>query len=301
MTEISDYSLATQLIALCKLGGVTPRMFEALFPRFGSTEKLIEASAADLESFDDLSAETAARVTAARDHLEEARALEENLSDREIHSKTRFDKDFPHLLFELNDPPPLLFVRGSLPDPNKRTVTLIGSSNASNDGIQMTTRLARTFVEADVQIISSLHGGIDTAAHLGSKTAGGKSFAIIDEGFDQLAGADVMPVAIDVAQAGGVISEYLPHREESEETIKETNRLLVGLGQAVVIPELYAESLRILDLLTFCNEIGKLVFVVIDPELGAFSDKKSLGHAIHNGAIPIQGYDAVKDIINALV
>jgi DNA processing protein len=301
MMEISEYSPATQLIALCKLGGVTPRMFEALFPRFGSTEKLIEASAADLESYDDVSAEMAARVTSARDHLEEAKAMEENLSAREIHSKTRFDTDFPRLLFELNDPPPLLFVRGSLPDPEKRTVTLIGSSDASNDGIQMTTRLAQTFVEANVQIISSLHGGIDTAAHLGCKTAGGKSFAIVDEGFDQLAGAEVMPVAIDVAQAGGVISEYLPDQEESEETVKETNRLLVGLGQAVVIPELYAESLRILDLLTFCSEIGKLVFVVIDPELGAFSDEKSLGHAIHSGAIPIQGYDAVKDIINALV
>jgi DNA processing protein len=301
MVKTSGYSLEAQLIALCKFGRITPRMFEALFPRFGGVDKMLEASKSEYSAMKDVSPQLASSLGAASDHLDRAALLVESISERDIHVKTRFGEDYPRQLLELNDPPPLLFVRGSLPDAGRPSVTIVGASKASNNGIQMTTRLARMFIEAQVQVVSSLRGGIDAAVHLGSKAVGGTSFALVDSGFDHLAGEEIMPLAIDIAHTGGVISEYLPDQPQTEQTMKETNRLLVGLTHAIVISEMYADSGGVLDLLSFCSQIGKLTFIVVDPEIGALSDKDSLRHALENGAIPIEGYDKVDNIINALV
>lgn len=115
------------------------------------------------------------------------------------------------------------------------------------------------------------------------------------------AGTDEMPLAIDIVTTGGVISEYLPDQPATDATVKASNRLLVGLAQAVVVTELYTDSRHTLDLVEFCRMIGKMLFVVIDPEFGALADEPSLAKAIECGAIPIEGLSKLDDIIRSLV
>ncbi len=55
------------------------------------------------------------------------------------------------------------------------------------------------------------------------------------------------------------------------------------------------------DSTLLCEEIGKMVFIMVDPENGAIADKKSLTLALENGAIPIEGYDKLDDIVRSLV
>lgn len=301
MNAVTDYSPQVHLVALCTLGGVTPRLFELLFARFGDTERILKADTAALNAIGTISAPQVKRIASARERLEDAQRFLNRLSEREIKVISFFDESYGELLTELNDPPPVLYVRGVMPNRNQKSVTVIGTRNATAEGIELTTSVARKFGEADVQVISSLRGGIDAAAHLGARAGGGRSFAVIDTGFDQLADPEVMPLAIDIVANGGVISEYAPEQVSTNETLEQSNRLLVGMSQAVVVTEAYGDSVATMDLLSFCRMIGKIVFLVTDPIRGTMTDERSLEKALEFGAIPVRGLDKIDDIVRTLV
>ncbi|MBD3258603.1 hypothetical protein GF377_09245 [candidate division GN15 bacterium] len=288
-------------MALSHFSELPPRVIEALLRRFGDPERILQATLDELQEGGEFPEEIIDRVLGAEDRLDEADAYLSGMARRDIQVTSRLDCEYPQLLFELNDPPSLLYVRGSLPENAKKSVGLVGSRKATNAGMELTAEAAREFAQADVQVVSSMHGGIDAAAHLACRTAGGKSFAVLDAGFDELDGEAAMPMAIDIVQQGGVISEYAPDVKGVEEHRGEANRLVVGLSQAVVVTEVYAGSEGSLDLLQFCRDIGKLVFLMVDPTSGAHVDETSLRKALDAGAIPLEGLDKVQDIVRALV
>ncbi len=301
MTDVQAYHVIEKVLALSHFAGVGPRLFDSLLTRFGTLDAILQASPDEIKHIDGITNEQAATIAKATTHLTEAASLHKKLSEREINIVTRFETTYPSLVFELNDPPPLLYVRGSLPANNKKSVTLIGTRKATNEGIELTVKLAQAFAKAEVQVISSLYSGIDAAAHLGCKAADSRSFAILDTGFDYIETTEQMPLAIDIVQTGGIISEYAPSQAYTSSHRSSTNRLLVGFSNAVVVTELYQNSERILDLLSFCRDIGKLAFLMVEPKHGALSETKTLDIISDYGVIPIVGLEHVNDIINALV
>ena len=301
MIDLSPYSVSTQVLALCHYSGVTPRMFEALMRHFGNLQQVFDAGPGAFATIDGISRRAADRLDLASTRLPEAETFEKSLIDRDIAIVNWFDETYPHLLTELHDPPPIFFYRGALPSPDRRTVALVGAEAATAEGIEMTTRLAKEFAQNEIQIVSSLHGGIDTAAHLAARSVGGATFAVLDSGIESIDGPEGIPVAIDVLKGGGVIFEYAPEVEPTAQTASEANRLIVGLSQAVVVTEAYADSQRVLDIIKSCHEIGKLLFFMVDPQRGAHADERSLKIAMDCGAIPIEGYDKLPDIMRSLV
>jgi len=298
LTKFSDHA---KILALTKYSGLNPRLFDRLFTMIGSLDAILSADTALIVELTGLEETPAREITQAVDQLEAAMITLARLEERQIRVVSMFDPAYPILLNELNDPPPLLFFRGELPSSSKKSVVLSGTSNADFEGMEMTTRLAREFSEAGVQIISGFSSGIAASAHLAAHGADGRSFAVVDCGFDEVADSELMPLAIDLANHGGVISEHLPDQPDHLDSFRMSNRLMVGLAQAVVVTELYHDSERTLDLLECCAQIGKLAFIMIDPDQGALADETSLAQAVACGAIPIQGYDSVSEIIRVLV
>ena len=301
MTDPNPSTVAAQVLALLKYGRVAPRLFDLLVQQFGSPAGILGATSEALRKHSGISAAAANRISAASRKLGEAEKYIGEWSHRGILVLTRFDDNYGHLLFELNDPPPLLYVRGRLPVPQEKSVTLVGSRNSSVDGIALTTRVAQQFAQAGVQIVSSLEGGNDSAAHLGAKAVGGRSFAVLDCGFDSLDQTSQVPLAIDIAQTGGVITEFAPDGNRPTDSMEVADRLLVGISQATVFTEIYQDSRREHDMLTFCIEIGKMAFVVVDDELGPLADKESLLHAAECGAVIMHGPKQIGDIARSLV
>ena len=290
-----------QLLALGHFAGLAPRLMGVLLRRFGGLTEVLQATEADLRTIDHMTDEVVVQVQSAKDRMDEADAYVRGMAQRDIVLHGWFDRSYPECLKELNDPPMLLFVRGRLPSPGTKAVALVGTQTASNAGIELTSDLARRFVSAGVQVVSSMVGGIDSAAHLAARTADGVSFAILDGGFDSIEGEGKMPLAIDIVQKGGVISEYAPDVDPEDKHVGEVNRMVVGFSQAVVVTECYGDSVRTLDLLEFCHEIGKMVFVVIDPSRGKSADETSLQRALDCGAILLEGAERADDIIKSLV
>ena len=301
MTEALNASHAAKTVALTRFAGVQPRIFEALIRHFGSVDRILHADSGTLMAIGGMSTDLANRISSAAQSLDEAQAFVDGLRSRDIETVSRFDDEYPQLLFELNDPPPMLYHRGRLPVSTMKSVAIVGAENASNDGIELTVKLAGKFTEADVQVISSLNRGIDAAVHLGAKSADGSSFAVLETGFDYVYPEDHIALAIDIAQTGGAITEYPPEDDFAAENFIDANRIVVGMSQAVVITEVYRDSARMLDLLACCSQIGKLLFIMVDPAFGAMADEESLNKAISFGALPMVGWDKVSDIIDALV
>ena len=301
MTDSNPYATATRLLALIHFCGMTPRMFDVLLRQFGTVEALFTVDRDTYQGVDGLTENQIDHLVKANDQLEPAARLAKQLSDRDIRLLTMFEPEYGQLLLELNDPPPLLFVRGGFPDRDVKSAAVVGTHRAGADGIALTSALVKELVAKGVQLVSTLKGGIDVAAHLAAVSNDGHSFAVLDCGVDKVATKEQMPVAIDIARRGGVISEYHPELKAGDDSLHQANRLVAGLSQAVILTEMYSNSKRTLDLVMACREVGKLLFFVIDPNLGVLSDDAGLAIAIDCGAIPIDGLDKIDDIVRSLV
>lgn len=301
MSYVDDYGLPAVLVSLTRYAGVEPRLMQALLNRFGDFDGILVADEDRLRDIEGLDDEKIEAIGKAASNLAAAGDYVDGLRDRDILTRTYRDDDYPPGLSELNDPPMMLYVRGRLPAVGRKLITVAGAEEATNEGIELTTDLTRTLAEAGVQVLSSLRSGIDVAAHLGCRSVEGTSYALLDTGFDDDALDHLRPVAVDVLLDGGIISEYPPEHEEEEGDYKEANRLMAALPQAVVVTEFYAGSEKCMDLLRCCHQIGKLCFVLVDPETGAHSDEEALHRAVDWGAIPMVGRDKIDDIVKALV
>ncbi|MDF1543727.1 MAG: DNA-processing protein DprA [bacterium] len=297
--QIDERTIKT--VALCRFADVTPRLFEALLHHFGNLERIVRADSGSLMAIDKIGVEAANKVSQVSQYFEDAELFLRTMEQKGISVTTRFDDEYPKSLFEINDPPPLLYVRGKLPVDNKKSVALVGADQPTNEGIELTTTAADHFVRASVQVISSLYRGIDAAAHLGCIAAEATSFAVPETGLEEVRADAVVPLAIDIVKEGGLITDFSPETEFAEGNYKQANRLLVGMSQAVVVTELYSHSARTLDLLEFCHQTGMLTFLLIDPAKAALSDESALNSAVKCGALPMLGLDKLDDIVKSLV
>jgi DNA processing protein len=301
MLDLDTYPTTVQMLALCRYGGVNGRSFEALMRHFGSIERILRSDSGTLMAIPGMDVDRANRISKASDSLGNAAKFYQSLKDREIVALTHLDDAYPRHLEEVNDPPPILFWRGRILLNEVKSVTICGAGESTQPGIELTTNVSQEFAKRGVQIVSSLRVGCDSAVHLSAKNAGTGSFAVLESGFDYIYPTDHAALAVDIALTGGLVTEYEPDTRWRANNHRNTNRLLGGITNAVIITECYETSRELIDLLVACGELGKLVFVVVDPRLGVLADEYSLDKAQSNGAIVMVGMDKINDIVQSLV
>jgi len=299
--NIENYSTAAQVWALRHFGKVGPRTFRTLMVRFGNLENIFMAEMDELLDISGLGEKRSNRIYDCDQTLDEAEEFINSMREREIRCYTQFDDDYPYLFNELNDPPPIFFARGNLPKEDEKAVAIVGSHKATSEGISYAVELAGQLAKKSVSIVSGLARGIDTSAHIGAIRAGGKSFAVLGSGFDNIYPEENRPLAIELVEKGGLISEYAPDTKSSPGLNMARNRLTVGLSDAVVVGEIFGDSSGTLDSAKCCFQLGKLMFVLIDGCDLPGKDNKGVEKVIEMGAIPITLDNATEIIINSLV
>lgn len=301
MKKLDQYSPAVQTLALCHYIKTTPRMMSALLAHFGNLEMILNADAGTLMAIEGMSADLANDISQACDYLEISEKYHTQLNQTDIFVVSRFDKEYPQRLFELNDPPSLLYYRGSLPKEEAKMAALVGTENPTNEGIELTTTIAKELAANGVTLVGSIGTGIPAAGHLGIKSSHGLSYGILNSGLEQIHPEENRPLAIDILKGGGLLTEHPPDKKFELTSFHHSNRIIAGMSQAVIVTEFYLDSAVTVDLLECCMQIGKLVFVMIDPRHGALSDQEALNKAVQYGAIPLVGLEKIDDIIKALV
>lgn len=301
MAEIKKYSKAAQIWALKEFGEAGPRTFRALMAKFLDTEAIHRAEISELEEIEGLGEKRSVKIFESSKFLDEAEAFINSLESKNTRYSTLFDPEHPALLEELNDPPPIIFYRGTLPVPGEKTVAVVGSHKASAEGVTYAVELGGLFAQNSISVVSGLAKGVDISAHIGALRAGGRTYAVLGSGINNIFPEEHKEVAEEITRHGALISEYPPDSNVTTGRLMARNRLIVGLSQAVVIGEILPDSKGTLDTAMFCHQLGKIMFILLDGCDAPGRDNSGVEKIIAMGAIPIYLKDGTDLILKSLV
>ena len=147
------------------------------------------------------------------------------------------DSRYPPWLYQIVDPPSVLWVKGQLPEIERPAVAVVGSRHATPAGLAMGRQLAEGLAEVGLLVVSGLARGVDGVSHEGALAVGGKTLAVLGCGADVIYPAEHRDLAARVAASGGVISELLPGTTPQPHYFPLRNRIISGLCRAVIVIE----------------------------------------------------------------
>ena len=271
-----------QLIRTENIGPVT---FSRLVSRFGSARAAIDA-------LPQMAAKAGRKLP--------LRAASRSDAEKEIECARKCgakliascEAEYPPLLVETADAPPLLYVRGHSSLFSKPAVAIIGARNASGIGRKMARILSEYLGANGFVIVSGLARGIDGAAHEAALKTG--TIAIVAGGVDVIYPPEHAELTDLIATQGAVISEQPPGAEPTARDFPKRNRIISGLSRGVVVVEAAARSGTLITA-RFALEQGREVFAVpgspLDPRC------EGANRLIRDGATLVQNG---ADIIDAL-
>jgi DNA processing protein len=174
---------------------------------------------------------------------------------------TLADTAYPQALLEIPDPPSVVYGRGNAALLNGKCLGVVGSRNATPQGVQNAENFSRTLAGQGLVIVSGLALGIDAAAHQGALAAGGKTIAVIGTGADRLYPARNKELAIAIAREGAIFSEFPLGTPAIAANFPRRNRIISGLSRGVLVVEAAPESGSLITA-RLAAEQGREVFAI---------------------------------------
>ena len=162
--------------------------------------------------------------------------------DNDINIISMASPFYPSLLFELPDPPLILFCRGDVTLLEQQQVAIVGSRGASVSGKQQAHRIAAELSAAGLVITSGLALGVDTQAHLGALSKTGATIAVMGTGVDVCYPKRNHLVWQHIAEQGLLVSEFIPGTVAKAQHFPRRNRIIAGLSMATLVVEAEQKS-----------------------------------------------------------
>lgn len=239
--------------------GIGNHLFKRLFDHFGSPESVLGASIASLEKVEGVSPKLAQEIKTRTISDPVKKDLELVLKNN-IKIVTMCDPDYPPLLLQLPDPPPFLYVNGSLVG-IADTIAVVGSRNATQYGLATAKRLCQDLVAHKLAIASGMARGIDTAAHQGALQGNGKTVAVLGSGLARIYPASNQLLAERIARQGAVVSEFPMGTKPEPFHFPLRNRIISGMALGTIVVEATRNSGSLITA-RLAAEQGREVFAV---------------------------------------
>ena len=237
VTKLGDW------LRLWHLPGIGPRTYLRLLARFDySPTAILAASVNDL-----INAGISPRLANAIQNHTSDQYLEDlswlQTSNRH-HIITISDADYPSLLREITDPPPILYVVGDIAVlASQPCLAMVGSRKATSLGKQNALRLAKQLAEIGITIVSGLADGIDGQAHRGALLpTQGKTVAVLANGFHHTYPNHHVKLSEDIAANGALVTEFPPTTKPLPQHFPRRNRIISGLSLGTIIIEAAKKS-----------------------------------------------------------
>ncbi|MES2200820.1 MAG: DNA-processing protein DprA [candidate division FCPU426 bacterium] len=258
-------------LALNGAPGIGPVRFHRILKAFGSLDKAVGAGATGLAG--KVSGIDAAQAGSVLRWIEEFDVEREIGLMRGLDARAVFfdDPDYPRNLLPLYDPPPVLYVRGALPDEGLRCIAVVGTRTPTPYGLRSCHDLVLGLAEAGLGIVSGLAKGIDTAAHGAALEAGAPTFAVLGSGLNALYPAENKGLADRIsAEGGGLISQFPLDATPDKRRFPMRNGVISGLSAAVLVVEGEEDSGSLITAEWALNQ-GRDIFAVPGPVDSRFS------------------------------
>lgn len=256
--SLDDAALAPW-VALSLIPGVGWRLLARLRNHFGSVEAVLDASQADLRQVKGIGVKLSAAIGAVDlPHTrQEMSAWRADGIDILFHGAD----DYPALLRTLDDPPPILFRRGTALPQDERAVALVGTRRPSPESRRLAGDLAALLAGHGWTVVSGLALGIDTAAHQGALHGGGRTLAVLGCGVRVVYPPENAALGAEIGRGGALFSEVHPDAAPASPALVARNRLISGLSRAVIVVET-SEQGGSLHAARFAQTQGRAVYAV---------------------------------------
>ena len=215
---------------------VGPATCAKLIAHFGSVDRALGASVSELTRIDGIGFKTAEEIVKTRRRFDAEAELElaEKIGVWIIHIE---DQRYPPVLGQIYDPPPVLYIKGTLTRQDNLAIAIVGTRRCSIYGREQASRFAHLLGSAGFTIVSGMARGIDTAAHHGALTAAGRTIAVQGCGF-----ANIFPPENDrlfelIAESGACVSELPLRSEPLSANFPPRNRIIAGLALGTIVVE----------------------------------------------------------------
>ncbi|BES65261.1 DNA-processing protein DprA [Gottschalkiaceae bacterium SANA] len=168
------------------------------------------------------------------------KSFRSQLEKQMLENQTRIvlwrDNDYPTSLYNVDDPPPILYVKGLGQFPPSRAMAIVGSRHTTPYGRRATERFASDLALETITIISGFAEGIDTVAH---RTAlkYGQTLAVLGCGIDWIYPKSNESLYYEIANKGVLISEFPFGEKPWGHNFPFRNRLISGLSEAILFME----------------------------------------------------------------
>lgn len=201
-----------------------------------------------------------------KDALDRADSIIEKCFSEDIAIISLFDSAYPRLLRDIEDAPPIVYVKGALSALELMSVAVVGTRKASERGKQAAATISKSLAKYNYGVVSGLALGIDAAAHGGALQAHGITIAVLAHGLDTVAPTSHRQLAKEIIETGGaLISEHAPGVPPRPAEFVRRNRIQSGMSIGSIIVE-SGEVGGAIHQANFTRNQGRLLWVVCPQE-----------------------------------
>lgn len=291
--ELTEAQAFLVLNALPNIGPITlNRLLDELG---GDPRAVFTAGTRRLETIKGVGPAISATIGSWSDHFDLARE-EERMGKAGVDFIATRDAGYPKMLREIHDPPIGLYRKGrhAFEQP---CIAIVGSRRTTLYGQAIAKKFAAELARLGFCVVSGLARGIDTAAHEGALSVGGKTAAVLGNGIDIVYPAENVDLYRRIAESGAILSEFPFGRRADKQSFAMRNRIVAGMSDAVVVVESDVSGGAMITA-RFAGEQGRQLFAVP----GRIDQPTSAGchQLIRDGATLITSVDDLLSELNYL-
>lgn len=276
-------------IALNMVPGIGRKLYHRLINHFHSPESVLQASLNQLIQVEGVGENLAKSIIS----FDADKAIERENKLIKLNNTsilTFQEDDYPENLKNIYDPPPVLYMKGTLRKSDIVAVAIVGTRSPSRYGRLVTEKLTSELAEKGVTIVSGMATGIDSIAHRAAISANGRTIAVFGCGVNMTYPPENINLKEKIRENGAIISEFSMNTKPERTNFPMRNRIISGLSLGIIVIEA-AEKSGALITSDFALEHGRDVFAVP----GNINSPKSMGtnRLIKMGAKLIENADDV--------
>ena len=281
------------LIHLNLIPGIGNHTIRRLLAAFGSAEKSLAATSAELAQIDGLTPDVRQQLIDGRSHAPLAQELQ-LIEQHQCHIVTIDDDTYPPLLKQIHDPPVLLYIIGKFPLQDTPSIAIVGSRSPTEYGKTTSQQLSYQLAERGITVVSGFARGIDTYVHRGALEASGDTVAVFGCGLSIIYPETNRGLAAEIIESGALISEFPMTMPPRGKNFPRRNRVISGLTLGTLVVEASERSGSLITA-RHAAEQGREVFAIPGQIFSGMS--RGTHSLINQGATLINSVD---DLLDAL-
>ncbi|MBI5382580.1 MAG: DNA-protecting protein DprA [Opitutae bacterium] len=292
----SEFTPQQAFLVLNALPNIGPITLNRLLAALGDDPRAVfAASKPQLEAVHGVGPVISATIANWREHFDVARE-EARMAQSGVSFITPRDAGYPSLLREIHDPPIGLYRKGSY-DFAQPSIAIVGSRRTTLYGQSVAQKLGADLARLGFCVVSGLARGIDTAAHEGALSVGGKTAAVLGTGIDLVYPPENLQLYRRIEENGAILSEFPFGRRADRQSFAMRNRIVAGIATALVVVESDVDGGAMITA-RFAGEHGRLIFAV--PGRIDQATSKGCHQLIRDGATLLTGVDDILSELNYL-